>query len=142
RIKKERLQFGTKIFPILTEAKYTIGLSLLGSFIISVLSITLGIVFTIDIAVILMVVIVVFTLNDSTSFLTSSYTIGITFIGALLLSFADLMQAKSEMMQPVYYFGLSLVLAILLLIDPLLLLSKRATSYPELIKRERGVWIG
>src|SRR5699024_11481575 len=79
-IKKERLQFGTKIFPILTEAKYTIGLSLLGSFIISVLSITLGIVFTIDIAVILMVVIVVFTLTASTSFLSSSYTIGITFI--------------------------------------------------------------
>lgn len=142
RIKKERLQFGTKIFPILTEAKYTIGLSLLGSFIISVFSITLGIVFTIDIAVILMVVIVVFTLTASTSFLSSSYTIGITFIVALLLPFTDLIQTQSEMMQPAYYFGLSLVLAILLLIEALLLLSKRAPSYPELIKSERGVWIG
>src|SRR5699024_11297639 len=37
---------------------------------------------------------------------------------------------------------LSLVLAILLLIEALLLLSKRAPSYPELIKSERGVWIG
>src|SRR5699024_10695255 len=137
-----RLQFGTKIFPILTEAKYTIGLSLLGSFIISVLSITLGIVITIDIAVILMVVIVVFTLTASSSFLSSSYTICITFIVALLLPFTDLIQTQSEMMQPAYYFGLSLVLAILLLIEALLLLSKRAPSYPELIKSERGVWIG
>src|SRR5699024_12184627 len=79
------------------EAKYTIGLSLLGSFIISVLSITLGIVFTIDIAVILMVVIVVFTLTASTSFLSSSYTIGITFIVALLLPFTDLIQTQSKM---------------------------------------------
>src|SRR5699024_11712709 len=67
---------------------------------------------------------------------------GITFIVALLLPFTDLIQTQSEMMQPAYYFGLSLVLAILLLIEALLLLSKRAPSYPELIKSERGVWIG
>src|SRR5699024_11387631 len=108
RIKKERLQFGTKIFPILTEAKYTIGLSLLGSFIISVLSITLGIVFTIDIAVILMVGIVVFTLTASTSFLSSSYTIGITFIVSFFLPFSDLIYTQSKMIQPKYIFGLSI----------------------------------
>src|SRR5699024_9933244 len=126
RIKKERLQFGTKIFQILTEAKYPVGVDLLGSVIVSVFSVTLGLDFTIDIAVILMVVIVVFTLTASTSFLSSSYTIGITFIVALLLPFTDLIQTQSEIMQPAYYFGLSLVLAILLLIEALLLLSKRA----------------
>src|SRR5699024_12563132 len=113
-----------------------------GSFIISVLSISFEIVYTIDISVILMFVIVVFTVSTSISFLSSSYTIAITFIVALLLPFIDLIQTQSEMMQPEYYYGLSLVFAILLLIEALLLLSKRAPSYPELIKSERGVWIG
>src|SRR5699024_659234 len=112
------------------------------SFIISVLYIILGIVFTICIAVILLVVMVDFTLNASTSFLSFSYTIGISLIVAILLPFTDLIHTQSYMLKPGYNFGLSVVLAILLLIESLLLLSKRATSYPEFIKSERGVWIG
>src|SRR5699024_3995778 len=99
RIKKERLQFGTKIFPILTEAKYTIGLSLLGSFIVFVLSISLGVVFTIDRAVTLLIVIVVFTLTASSSLLSPRHTMGSVLIVALLLPFTDPIQMQSEMMQ-------------------------------------------
>lgn len=142
RIKKERYQFGTKIFPFLWEGKHTIGVSIVGSIVISVLAISLGIVFTVDVAVILMFVVVILSLTVSAAFLSASYTIGLTFILALLLPFTNILPVNEYNMQPEYYFGLAMIAALLLMMEAILLLNRHAPSYPELVKSSRGIWIG
>src|SRR5699024_1101766 len=90
RIKKERRQFGRKIFPPLEETKSTFWLSIVSSILISVLAIVFGLYFSNEIMLILIVVVFLLSITASSTLLSASYTIGITFFLALLLPFMSI----------------------------------------------------
>ncbi|MDC3412247.1 PDZ domain-containing protein [Aquibacillus sp. 3ASR75-11] len=146
RIKRERENFGTKVFNILTEMKRTWLVSLLGGMVISLLAIGVGIVWTIPLIVLLALVTLVLSLSFKCMWLSPAYTFGITFF--LLLFLPKLIAGNVstfwiEGLESANLSGFTLLLGMFILIESYLLLSfKRNETFPELVKGNRGKWVG
>lgn len=145
RIKKERKQFGLKIFDYFTEWKDTWFISLIAGIFISLLTIGIGIVFTYESILVLSVVTIILSLTFTFSMLSASYTIGLTYIilllSPLLLSKQTLIDA--DLFKTVNFTSLTVLLGLLLLVEAVLLFkTKRNQTYPDLSLSERGNWIG
>lgn len=80
RIKQERRDFGTKVFDIFSEWKGTIGFSVFIGLFYSVVTIAIGMVVTYEVLIILSIVTILLSLTLRFSFLSPSYTFGITFL--------------------------------------------------------------
>src|SRR5699024_9930716 len=87
RIKKERYNFGMKIYHYFTEIKYTFPLTVIASIVLSALAVSVGIVLSYEVILVLALVTIILSLFGSLQFLSASYTIGITFIVLLIVPF-------------------------------------------------------
>src|SRR5690625_2812595 len=87
RIKKERIYFGSKIFPFFSEIKRTWVISVIFSIGISILSIVFGVIFTFEMIILLAFISIILSITGSLSMLSASYTIGLTYIFILLIPF-------------------------------------------------------
>src|SRR5699024_9761766 len=85
RIKRERIQFGKKIYPHFNKLNQTFLLSLFFGFLISIASVTLGLHFTLDMLVILSIVMILLVVIGSFNLLSPVYTVSITFFIFMLL---------------------------------------------------------
>lgn len=147
RIKIEREQFGTKVFNLFTEGQKTIVFSVVFSIIISLLAIFTGIVMSFETILLLALVTILVSITGSTTFLSASYTIGITFVLLILLPFSNVDAVVSfvdfSTLSIVHFISLSFLTGILLHVESLIVVSKtNKQTFPELSLSERGIWIG
>lgn len=146
RIKKERIDFGYRVYDFFSETKGTWKYSLAGGLILSAFSLGLGFVYSYSLVFVLSSVMVLLTLSGKFFFLSAAFTFGLTF---LVVLFLPLILAGN--FPPIWisavadtdYFGFLVVMGMLLVIEAFLLLQlKPDQSFPELIKGKRGKWIG
>src|SRR5690625_4055122 len=137
RIKKERLQFGTKINDLFAEGRHTFKISLIFSVIISALAVFFGIVLSFETILVLIVVMMVLSITGRTNLLSASYTIGFTFILLILLPFVQLEQLSDfvsfQNITAVHLICLAILTGLLLLVEAMLIGSaKHRQTFPHM----------
>lgn len=147
RIKRERVQFGTKIFNLFAEGHKTTLLAVIFSIIISLVTIFTGIVMSFETILLLVIVTIVVSVTASTTFLSPSYTIGITFILLILLPFLNVKSfipfVDFSTISIVHFISLAILTGILLHIESIIVVSKtNKQTFPTMSLSERGIWIG
>lgn len=147
RIKRERKQFGMKVYDMFSEGRHTILIAIVFSIIISVLSVSFGIVLSLEIMIVLALVMFLLSVTGSVMLLSASYTIGIAFLLLLLLPFAPLKAVGAYVdftaISPIHFIGLAMLAGLFLLAEGMLIGSTRnRLSYPALSLSNRGVRIG
>lgn len=146
RIKKERRQFGTKIYPFFTELKGTLGITIIFSILLSIASILLGFVMSFEMVALLLLVIIIVSITGRTTLLSASYTFGITFILLLLLPYINVGPLAPyidvEGITKIHFLSLVFFMAICLFAETILISMKKGASFPELKLGSRGLWIG
>lgn len=144
RIRRERQFFGMKIFNFYAEWQQTLLLSLLLGLFLSFLTLGIGVVFTQEMLVILIVVTIILSLTMNLTFLSPSYTLGFTFIVMLFLPFISSYTSYSfEAYHYNYYLSVIILLGLLLIIEAIIISRvKRSHLFPRLTLSNRGVWVG
>src|SRR5690625_2852484 len=131
RVKRERLQFGSKVFDYFTEWKNTWLLSICDGLVISLLLLGIGVVFTYETMMLLSAVIIVLSIVSRFSLLSASYTIGITY---LLILLSPLLLENQTYMTPdlfanVNVLSLLVLLGVFLLVEAVLLVRLRSEEH-------------
>jgi len=146
RIKRERRLFRTKIYPILTESKGTLLVSIVFSMIISLVAILVGMVFSYEIIFVLIVVTILVSLTGRTTFLSASYTLGLTFLFIVILQYLPLAGVEQYLdfnrVTIVQLLTIAFLLSLLLFAEALLLHRRNGANFPEMKLGLRGKWIG
>ncbi|MFB4167847.1 PDZ domain-containing protein [Virgibacillus sp. JSM 102003] len=145
RIRRERSNFGFKLFDVFSEWKNTWVLSIISGLLISIVFVGAGMIFSYETILLLGIVTIVLSITGRFTMLSASYTIGITYLVLLLLPFLLEYQStvNKEMFSKTNFIGLSFLLSIFLTIEALLLKrNTRNTTFPDLELGRRGVWTG
>lgn len=147
RVKRERINFGVKVYESFSEISGTLLFSLLFSFIISIVSVLSGFVLSIEILIVLAIVSILLSINGSFQSLSAAYTLGFTFIIFMLLPLLpnDLLEPyfSTDRLMNIQYVTIAVLLSLFLYVESLLiLLAKNKQIYPALSLSDRGVWIG
>lgn len=145
RIKKERRDFGVKVFDVFTEWKRTWIPAIISGLIISVAIIGAGVVFSYGTLLILSIIMVILSLNLRFTLLSASYTVGLTYI--VLLFLPSILENQrfidQELFTETNFVGLMLLLGVMLLVEGFFIQRvRRNESFPNLVLSERGIWIG
>lgn len=146
RVKKERSNFGIKVFDVFAEWQNTWRISLVSGLVVSVVCLGLGVIFSYETVILLSLVSIVLSVALKFTYLSPSYTIGITF---LLLLFIPLLTDEipfihgNDLFSAVNFTGLALLLGLLLLVEGIQVNHvNRNESFPELVMSKRGKWVG
>ena len=145
RVKKERADFGFKIFDIFTEWKGTWLISLITGIILSLIVVGFGIVFSYETIFLLCIIVILLSLTFKFTMLSASYTIGITYLVLLFLPFLLENQASvaPDLFSHINFTGLSILLGLFLMIEAILMRTiKRNDSFPSLTMGSRGLSVG
>lgn len=145
RVKRDRANFGFKVFDVFTEWKGTWLVSIFFGLVISVITLGVGIVFTYETIYLLSIVVILLSLTYKFSLLSASYTVGITYL--LLLILPNILNqtpyAGSHLFSNTNFTGLTILLGLFLVYESILLWrTKRNETYPNLVISNRGVLIG
>lgn len=145
RIKKERSNFGSKIFDIFLEWKDTWKPAVVFGILVSVLTLGTGMVFTYMTMLLLSIVVIILSLNFRFTLLSASYSIGLTYV--LLLFLPVLLEKQNYISADLFpqsqLTSLTVLLGVFLLIEAYLLGSiKRNETSPDLTAGRRGIWTG
>ncbi|WP_240510111.1 PDZ domain-containing protein [Virgibacillus profundi] len=145
RIKRERMNFGVKVFDVFSEGKHMWSVSIISGIVISLIALGAGLVFTYETILLISIVTIILSLSLKFAMLSASYTIGISYI---LLLFLPLILENQSYVNPdlfsqTNFTGLILLLGIFLIVEAFLLSRiKDNDTYPELTLGNRGVWTG
>lgn len=145
RIKKERINFGSRVYDIFSEWKHTWVVSIVAGLFISAVMLGIGAVFSYETLLLLMVIIFLLSITSRFSLLSASYTIGLTYILLLFIPYIINQQTviNHNLFTHSNMIGLAMLLGLLLLVESLLILkTKSDDTYPNLIPSKRGGWIG
>jgi len=145
RIKKERLDFGIKIFDVFSEWRYTWKASVLFGLGISLVTLRAGMVFSYEVILLLAAAIIILSIGGKLTFLSASYTIGITYFLLLVLPILYVEQTtlNTALLSNMNLTALVILLGIFLIIEGIMLSrTRREDTYPELTLGNRGAWIG
>lgn len=145
RIKKERFNFGTKIFDIFLEWKDSWKPAVLFGILLSALTLGIGIVFSYESLLLLSIVVIILSLNLRFTLLSATYSIGITYV--LLLFMPWLLEKQNYFPTDLFsqndYTSLTVLLGVFLLIEAYLLSRiRRNETSPDLTLGSRGIWTG
>ncbi|MYL54044.1 PDZ domain-containing protein [Pontibacillus yanchengensis] len=146
RIKRERRDFGIKLFNIFSEWKGTWGTSLLAGLILSIITISSGIVFPYAMVLLWTAIVILVTIMKRFSWLSAAYTASITFLVFLFLpedtlsflptSWVDGLNQASIIFMPI-------LIGTLLIVEAVLMKRQHSnSSFPQYIKGSRGKIIG
>ncbi|MFQ3544925.1 PDZ domain-containing protein [Halobacillus rhizosphaerae] len=146
RVKKERKDFGTRIFNPFTEWKGTWGLALTAGVIISGFTIMAGLELSYPFFLLLFVVTLLLSLPLRVTYLSSVYVIGVVYLLLFSISYLPA-SVKTNVwvadLSTIQLPGLTVLLAILLLVEAIgMLRVSTYETYPERRKGSRGKWIG
>jgi hypothetical protein len=145
RIKKERFNFGIKIFDVFSEWRYTWKASVLFGLGISLVTLRAGMVFSYEVLLVLSAVIILLSIAGKLTFLSASYSIGITYF--LLLVLPILLDEQTTLNTALFsnmnLTALVILLGIFLIIEGIMLTrTRRKDTYPGLAPGNRGGWMG
>lgn len=145
RIKRERQNFGTKIFDVFSEWKSTWLFSILTGLLVSAVMIGAGFVLSYTSLLLLSVVAILFSLSGRFMFLSPVYTVGISF---LLLLFVPTLLGnqqwiREDLFDPINLAAFPVLLGILLIAEGWLIKrTNMRDTYPGLSLSNRGIWVG
>ncbi|RIU94516.1 PDZ domain-containing protein [Oceanobacillus picturae] len=145
RIKRERQNFGTKIFDVFSEWKSTWLFSILTGLLVSAVMIGAGFVLSYTSLLLLSVVAILFSLSGRFMFLSPVYTVGISF---LLLLFVPTLLGnqqwiREDFFDPINLAAFPVLLGILLIAEGWLIKrTNMRDTYPGLSLSNRGIWVG
>ncbi len=145
RIKRERYDFGIKIYPKFMEWHRTWLVSLISGILISAVIIGTGMVFSYETLLVLALSFVVLSISTHFTLLSPSYTLGLTF---LILFFAPYLIDMQDVIDYSLLYESSLpalaVLAGLLLFVESLFIKRieKQDTFPRITLSDRGVWVG
>lgn len=148
RIKRERQNFGTKVFRLFAEIQKTFLISLVFGIVVSTISILFGFVLTWEIIIVLSLITVLLTLNSSFQFLSATYTVGITLAAIIILAHVPLPSEVTQWLTftsitTAHLLTLALLMAFLLFAEAMLMITtNERQTFPKLVKSSRGLWIG
>ncbi|WP_181347283.1 PDZ domain-containing protein [Thalassobacillus sp. CUG 92003] len=146
RIRKERNQFGTKIFDIFSEQRGTKRIAFSTGIVLSLLAVGAGVVFPYPLILLISAVTILLSLTLSFTWLSAVYTLGISY---LILLFGppfinvELPAQWRILLDTPPLTVLACLIGLLLLVEGLQLLRLRSNeTYPELVQGSRGKRIG
>ncbi|HEY4602093.1 MAG TPA: PDZ domain-containing protein [Cerasibacillus sp.] len=145
RIKGERMDFGSKIFNLFSEWKQTWVLSIGFGIFLSLVSIGVGIVFSLETLLFISIIVILLSMTSRLNLLSASYTLGLTI---LLLLFLPPLLTKQSYIDPDFFGvinfpGLAILLALFLVMEGMMLRrTKRNQTFPTLTRSRRGSWVG
>lgn len=146
RVKRERTNFGVKIYHRFSEITQTWHFSLLFGLLLSIISLLFGFVFSYEILIVIALVTIILSINGSLHLLSAAYTLGITFIVFMLLPLLpiDFIQLNFiERLANIQFVTIAFLVGFFLIVETLLIyFSKKHHTYPSLVLSERGVWLG
>jgi MFS family permease len=146
RIRKERINFGTKVFAFRKEWTGTWPLSVIFGILLTAVSIGAGIVIAPPVVLLLSLVTIVLTVLLQFTWLSAAYIFGFSFllaVGAAPYASDYLPAGWAEDIAGLNWISFALVMSIIMLAEAILLLkTKREDTLPELVKGPRGRWIG
>lgn len=145
RIKAERRQFGVKIYDLFSEWKRTILPSIIIGIVVSLILAGAGVVFSYGSLIVLSLMMILLSINLKFTFLSPSYTIGLSYI---VLLFGQMFLQNQNLIPEFYYsetnyIALTFLMGLLLIVEAIFIKRvKRKESFPKLVKSKRGIWIG
>lgn len=146
RIRKERNNFGTKVFDFGKEWTGTWVLSLIFGLLLTAVSIGAGIVIAPAVVLLISAVTIVLTLLFRFTWLSSAYIFGFSFllaVGAAPYAADYLPAGWADDMEGLNWISFALIMSIVMIAEAILLLkTKKEDTLPELVKGPRGRWIG
>lgn len=145
RIKKERNMFGTKIYDIFDEIRYTWKSALLFGFAISVLTVGIGAHFSLVMVSVLAVVTMLLSITKRFTWLSSAYTFGFAYLVLLLAPYyQELLPSDMNVTLSDLQWVIFTVMMGLFIIYESYLLShiQEDETFPERIQGVRGKKIG
>jgi hypothetical protein len=145
RIKKERFNFGIKVYDVFSEWRYTWKASILFGLGISLVTLRAGMVFSYEAILLLSAVIIILSITGKLTFLSASYTIGITYLLLLVLPIIleDQTTLNTALFSNMSLTALVILLGLFLIIEGIMLTRTRHNdTYPDLTLGNRGAWIG
>lgn len=145
RMKRERRHFGSRVFAPFSEWKQTGIIALLSGLFISIVLLGIGLVFSYETIIILIIVMIVLSLTFHTTMLSPSYTVGFTYLILIFLPYVweELMLFKPDLFSATNFTGLAIILGLFLMVEGILIRKvKRNDTYPSIIRGKRGGWIG
>src|SRR5690625_6529485 len=114
--------------------------------IISLVSILVGMLFSYEIIFVLIVVTILVSLTGRTTFLSASYTLGLTFLFIVILQYIPLVGVEQYLdfnqVTIVQLLTIAFLLSLLLFAEALLLHRRNGANFPEMKLGLRGKWIG
>lgn len=145
RIKRERIDFGSKIFDIFSEWKNNWKISLIAGLLISAAALLSGMVLSLETILLLGGVTVLLSCTFRLTLLSPSYTIGITFI--LLLVMPTILAYQSflsrDLFSDINVPVLAMLVGMLIIAESAMIGKVRRTdTFPELSLSDRGIWVG
>jgi hypothetical protein len=145
RIKKERYDFGIKIYDVFAEWRFTWKASVLFGLGISLVTIRAGMVFSYETLLLLSAVMIILSITGKLTFLSATYTIGITYFLLLVLPafIEDHTTWGDALFSNINLTSFVILLGIFLIIEGIMLTrTRRGDTYPRVTSGIRGGWIG
>ncbi|MGP4040694.1 PDZ domain-containing protein [Gracilibacillus sp. D59] len=146
RIKKDRLSFGTKVYPYFYETSHTWSISIMIGLILSILSLAFGFVISLPFALLLGLVMLIVSIGNRFSWLSAGYTLAITSAIMYFLNiYGDdyLPSNWLNLLDATDLFYIPFIIGILLLTETWILARLHSDdTYPELVKSNRGKYLG
>ncbi|WP_164216639.1 PDZ domain-containing protein [Virgibacillus sp. YIM 98842] len=145
RIRKERYNFGIKVYDVFSEWRYTWKASVLFGLGLSLVTVRAGMVFSYEVLLLLSAVIIILSITGKLTFLSASYTIGITYLFLLILPalLEEQTTLGTVLLTNINLTALVILLGIFLIIEGIMLTrTRRDDTYPGLGQGNRGGWIG
>ncbi|WP_246363885.1 PDZ domain-containing protein [Halobacillus locisalis] len=146
RIKREREQFGTRVFPAFSEMKGTWGVALSAGLVLSIFSVAGGLVVTYPLLLLIGLIFILVSLPLRFSWYSAAYTLGLTYIVVLMLPYLpDRFKANPwvDVIEQTPLTSIAILLSVLLVVEAFLLLKTSPDeTFPERKKGRRGMWIG
>ncbi|WP_244856902.1 PDZ domain-containing protein [Oceanobacillus sp. J11TS1] len=145
RIKRERYDFGIKVYPKFIEWGKTWLVSLISGILISAVIIGVGMVFSYETLLVLAFAFIILSISTHFTLLSPSYTIGLTF---LILFFAPyIFDMQSWVDYSLLYErslpALAILAGLLLFVESLLIKRiEKQVTFPRIELSDRGVWVG
>lgn len=148
RLKRERKDFGVKIFDYFNEIEGSYWLAFLSGLLISSLAMLVGFEVTVEVVAVLTLVTILLSITGSFQFLSPAYTLGFTFLICLLLpllpleSITTLVQV-GEPLSTQQLTVISILIGLFMISESILIYRAKTNHiYPAVTLGDRGVWLG
>ncbi|KGP73585.1 PDZ domain-containing protein [Pontibacillus yanchengensis] len=146
RIKRERRDFGIKIFNIFSEWKGTWGTSLIAGVCISAVSIGAGMIFPYAMVLLWSAIVILVSITKRFSWLSAAYTASVAFLVLVFLPEGALSFLPGSWLDGVNQTSVTfmpILIGVLLLVEAVLMKRQHSnSSFPQYIKGGRGKIIG